>query len=182
MHIDTSRGNLPPIFVSGESAISDPGYYIILFTMKIVIRPYQPTDFESLVILWRVAREISLPDFQRRKGYFFYEDVAYFREHILPANDVWVADADGRPVGFMAIHDDFIDHLYIHPDYWRKGVGGQLLAQARLLSPAGLWLYTLQVNLNAQAFYEKHGFKVAELGISPAPENEPDIKYVWKPD
>jgi ribosomal protein S18 acetylase RimI-like enzyme len=40
-------------------------------------------------------------------------------------------------------------------------------------------LYTLQVNLNARAFYEKNGFNVVELGVSPAPESEPDLKYEW---
>ena len=150
--------------------------------MKVEIRPYLQSDFESIVILWRVAREISLPDIQLRKGHFFYEDVAYFRDHILPNNQVWVAaDESGYPIGFMAIHNDLIDQLYLHPDHWRKGIGGQLLAHARTLSPHGLWLYTLQANLNAQSFYEKQGFKIAERGISPPPESEPDIKYVWQP-
>jgi putative acetyltransferase len=146
--------------------------------MKPTIRLYQPADFDAVTVLWRVAREVSLPDFQLRKGYFFYQDIAYFRDHILPVDQVWVAaDERNTPIGFMAIRDDFIDHLYIHPDHWRKGLGGELLAHARRLSPERLWLYTLQCNGNARAFYEKHGFKVVELGVSPAPENEPDVKY-----
>ena len=171
------------VFVKSKSANSDLGYYIILFTMKIDIRLYQPSDFEPVIILWRVAREFSLPDFQLRKGHFFYEDMAYFREHILPSNQIWVAtDEKGHSLGFMAICNDFIDHLYIHPDHWRQGIGRQFLTQARTLSPQGLWLYTLQINLSARAFYEKNGFKVVELGISPPPESEPDVKYAWKPD
>ena len=150
--------------------------------MKIDIRLYQPLDFESVLILWRVAREISLPDFQLRKGHFFYEDMAYFRYHILPSDQLWVtADGSGAPLAFMAIKDDFIDQLYVHPDHWRKGIGKQLLEHARALSPQGLWLYTLQINSNARAFYEKNGFKAVEFGMSPAPENEPDVKYAWKP-
>jgi GNAT superfamily N-acetyltransferase len=145
-----------------------------------VIRFYKPADFDALNILWRVAREISLPDFQQRKGYFFYQDMAYFRAHVLPDNQVWVAaDEIGTPLAFMAIREDFIDQLYVHPDHWRKGLGAQLLAHARVLSPSRLWLYTLQVNLNARAFYEKNGFKAVEFGVSPAPENEPDVKYEW---
>jgi len=141
---------------------------------------YQPTDFDALVILWRIAREKSLPDFQRRKGHFFYEDIWYFREHLLLENTVWVMEGDdGRPVGFMAMKDDFIDHLYVHPDHWRQGIGEALLGFARMLSPRHLWLYTLQVNANARAFYEKNGFVVTKLGISPPPENEPDVKYEW---
>ena len=150
--------------------------------MKTQIRLYQPSDFEAVTVLWRVAREVSLPDFQLRKGHFFYEDLAYFRYHILATDQVWVAvDENGTPLAFMALKDDLIDQLYVHPDHWRAGIGGQLLEHARKLSPGGLWLYTLQINTNARGFYEKNGFKVAKFGISPAPENEPDITYVWKP-
>ena len=147
--------------------------------MKTVIRPYQFSDFDAVIILWRASREVSLPDFQRRKGHFFYEDLAYFREHVLPENDVWVVEEDGRPVAFMAIKGDFIDHLYVHPDYWRRGIGQMLLEHAHTLSPLHLWLYTLQVNLNARAFYEKSGFVITKLGVSQPPENEPDVKYEW---
>ncbi len=148
--------------------------------MKTVIRLYQPADFEPVIILWRISREISLPDFELRKGHFFYEDMTYFSTHVLPENQVWVMlGQDGRPMAFMAIKADFIDYFYIHPDHWRKGFGQQFLAHARLISPHRLWLYTLQINQNACAFYEKNGFKAVEFGISPAPESEPDVKYEW---
>lgn len=147
--------------------------------MEIIIREYQPEDFDAVTQLWRRAREVSLPEFQRTKGYPFEMDCAYFREHILPENQVWVAESGGRPVGFLAINGDFIDHLYIAPDFWRMGVGGALLAHARTLSPQRLRLFTLQINTNARTFYEKNGFQILRLGISPPPENEPDVEYIW---
>ncbi len=147
------------------------------------IRPYQPGDFDAVNILWRLAREVSLPDFQQRKGHPFYKDLAYFRDHILQHNQVWVAvDQHDYPLAFMAIKDDFIDQLYVHPEKWGQGLGTQLLAHARQLSPRYLWLYTLQINEKARRFYEQQGFRIAELGISPPPESEPDVKYVWYPD
>lgn len=80
---------------------------------------------------------------------------------------------------FMALKGDFIDHLCVHPDHWPKGIDERLIRFARTLSPQHLWLYTLQENVNARAFYEKNGFVVTKLGISPPPENEPDVKYEW---
>lgn len=144
------------------------------------IRPYRADDFDAVTILWRVAREKSLPDFQRAKGHFFYEDQDYFRDHILITNRVWVVEIEGRPVAFMAMNQDFIDHLYIHPDFQRRGIGQALLNFARGKSPEHIWLYTLQANVNARAFYEKNGFVVEKLGISPPPENEPDVEYHWR--
>lgn len=147
--------------------------------MEIVIREYHPEDFDAVTQLWRRAREVSLPEFQRTKGYPFEMDCTYFREHILVQSQVWVAEASGRPVAFMAINGDFIDCLYVSPDCWRMGVGVALLTHARTLSPQRLRLFTLQINTNARAFYEKNGFKVLKLGISPPPENEPDVEYLW---
>lgn len=148
--------------------------------MKIMPRLYIDDDFMSLVVLWRIAREKSAPDLQRRKGHFFYENVAYFRENILVENTVWVVDDEqAHPVAFMAINNDFIDQIFVHPDHWRQGIGEALIHFARTLSPQHLWLYTLQDNVNARTFYEKNGFVVTKLGISPPPENEPDVKYEW---
>ena len=148
--------------------------------MKIMPRLYKDDDFMSLVVLWRIAREKSTPDFQRRKGHFFYEDVTYFRDNILVENTVWVVDDEqDRPLAFMAINNDFIDQIFVHPDHWRQGIGEALIRFARTLSPQHLWLYTLQDNVNARAFYEKNGFVVTKLGISPPPDNEPDVKYEW---
>jgi ribosomal protein S18 acetylase RimI-like enzyme len=149
-------------------------------TQDILIREYQPRDFDAATILWRIAREKSLPQFQILKGHFFFEDQDYFRDHILRANNVFVVETEHRPIAFLAIRDDFIDQLYVHPDFQRRGIGTALLAHARQLSPEHLWLYTLQINLKARAFYEKNGFVAEKFGISPPPENEPDVEYHWR--
>jgi GNAT superfamily N-acetyltransferase len=147
--------------------------------VKISIRPYQAEDFDPLTRLWRKAREEAFPDFQRTKGHTFGEDCAYFRDEILPSNHVWVAQADGRVAGFMAMRGDFIDQLYVDPDYQRRGIGLAFLDHARQLSPASLRLFTLQINAKGRAFYEKNGFRAVKFGISPPPENEPDVEYQW---
>lgn len=144
-----------------------------------VLREYRSEDFDAVTILWRISREKSLPEFQREKGHFFYEDRDYFRNLILANNQVWVVESENYPVAFMAINNDFVDQLYIHPDYQRRGIGRALLDFARKLSPDHLWLYTLQVNVKARAFYEKHGFVAEKYGFSPPPENEPDVEYHW---
>jgi ribosomal protein S18 acetylase RimI-like enzyme len=144
------------------------------------IRDYRPEDFDAVTILWRISREKSLPEFQHAKGHFFYEDQGYFRDHILKENQVWVAEVDNRPVAFMAMNGDFIDQLYVHPDFQNCGIGKALLDYARELSTAHVWLYTLQINTHARIFYEKNGFVAEKFGISPPPESEPDVEYHWR--
>ena len=148
--------------------------------VEFVIRGYRPADFNAVTILWRISREKSLPEFQMMKGHFFYEDQNYFQHHILKENEIWVVEVDDRPVAFLAMNKDFIDQLYVHPDYWRRGIGRTLLEFARERSPEHLWLYTLQVNVNARAFYEKNGFVAEKFGVSPPPESEPDVEYHWR--
>lgn len=146
-----------------------------------LLREYRPEDFDAVTILWRISREKSLPQFfNNEKSHFFYEDQGYFRDHILRENKVWVVAMEDRPVAFMAIREDFIDHLYVHPVYQNRGIGKALLDHARRLSPDHLWLYTLQVNVNACAFYERQGFVAEKFGFSPPPENEPDVEYHWR--
>jgi GNAT superfamily N-acetyltransferase len=150
-----------------------------LSPIELVIREYEPQDFDAVTILWRISREKSVPEFQMMKGHFFYEDQNYFQDHILKENQLWVVQVNNHPVAFMAMNGDFIDQLYIHPDYWRRGIGQRLIEFARERSPEHLWLYTLQVNVNARAFYEKNGFVAEKFGVSPPPESEPDVEYHW---
>jgi len=147
---------------------------------KFIIREYQEGDFDAVTILWRVASEKAMPEFQRAKGHFFYEDQNYFQHRILKDNKVWVVDFENHPVAFLAMKNEFIDRLYVHPDFWRQGIGNSLLQFAREQSPEHVWLFTLQVNVNARAFYEKNGFVAEKLGVSPPPESEPDVEYHWR--
>jgi putative acetyltransferase len=150
--------------------------------VKLKFRQYENIDFEPVTRLWRRAREVSLPEFQREKGHPFEMDQWFFKEHILKENNVTLADLDGQPVGFMAMKDDFIDQLYIDPDHWHMGIGSAFLDHARSIAPRHLWLYTLQVNHVARAFYQKQGFVARKFGISPPPESEPDVEYHWTPN
>ena len=144
------------------------------------IRSYAPSDFDAITKLWRRAREIAFPDFQRTKGHSFEEDCGYFKDVLLVENDVYVADLDGVVLAFMAIRGDFIDQLYVAPTHQCQGIGKALIKFARMLSPERLWLYTFQINTNGRFFYEKNGFIVKKFGVSPPPESEPDVLYEWK--
>jgi putative acetyltransferase len=154
--------------------------YLHLMPDSFIIRDYRPEDFDPVTILWRISREKSLPEFQRAKGHFFYEDQEYFREHVLMEDAVVVVESEQRLVAFMAMRNDFIDHLYVHPNYQNRGIGKALLDFAHQRSAEHLWLYTLQINMNARAFYEKNGFTAEKFGVSPPPESEPDVEYHWR--
>jgi GNAT superfamily N-acetyltransferase len=107
----------------------------------------------------------------------------WLKSEMLPAHEVWVAtDPDGAVVGFLALSDAMVDHLYIAPAWIGRGVGTDLLALAKARRPEGLDLYCFQVNGRARRFYESRGFSViAEGDGSNNEEHQPDLRYAWRP-
>lgn len=109
------------------------------------------------------------------------EDVLAWIEHlVLPVSIVTVATINRQVVGFSAVKDGFLDHLYVAPSVQGVGAGGLLLAAAQAANPDGLWLYAFQRNAKARAFYEKRGFRLVSMTDGQAnEEREPDALYEW---
>lgn len=94
--------------------------------------------------------------------------------HEEPQADVnyFLAEADGIPAGMIAFgpyRDENIPDtgeihaVYLLPEYWRRGIGSQLIAFAmRELKDAGyrrVSLWVLSTNANAVRSYGKNGFE-----------------------
>jgi len=110
------------------------------------------------------------------------EDRAWIRNIVLPRHEVWVAEADGRIIGFAALSDRMLEHMYVHPEAQNRGVGTALLDQARQRRPAGFRFWVFQKNEGARRFYERHGCRLLELTDgSGNEEREPDALYEWVP-
>jgi ribosomal protein S18 acetylase RimI-like enzyme len=98
------------------------------------------------------------------------------------ATETWIAVHDGRVVGMMVVGPNDLDQLYVAPGHQGRGIGRRLVDLAKAISPAGLTLYTFQVNGRARRFYERNGFTVDGLGDgSTNEERQPDVRYVWRP-
>lgn len=147
----------------------------------ISVRPYQPADLAEAVSLWRASKRAAFPYVEVQQLYTLEKDTGYFRDVIAQECDVWLAERNGKIAGLLALRDDLIDQLFVGVDVQRQGVGAALLAKARERSPDQLRAYTFQKNSAARRFFEKHGFQIVRAGISPPPENEPDLEYAWWP-
>jgi GNAT superfamily N-acetyltransferase len=100
--------------------------------------------------------------------------------------DVWLAEEDGLPVGFLAIRRsrtegwEILEKLYVEPEAQSRGIGTVLLDQAKALRPDGLHLWVFQKNIGAIRFYERHGFRLVKLTDGTENmEHEPDALYAW---
>jgi ribosomal protein S18 acetylase RimI-like enzyme len=149
---------------------------------NLLVRLLTPDDVAAVAEVWHESKHQAYPFLPLQQGLTLQDDERIFRERILPTCDIWVASHDDTVVAFLALQGSYVDRLYVHPAHQGRGIGSRLMEQAKSLSPVGLELYTHQKNLQARAFYESHGFQAVRFGISPPPENEPDVEYHWRPE
>jgi len=147
------------------------------------VRLSRHRELEEVVAVWHETRKETHTSIgiEMEKNLTLDDSRRIFLEHIAPHCQLWVAEKDGAIDGFLAMRGSYIDRMYVRPSAQRCGVGEALLEKAREVSPAGLELHTHQKNRHARDFYEKHGFRAVRFGLSPAPENEPDVEYRWRP-
>jgi len=145
------------------------------------IRRMDDDDFDAVVRVWHTSGLAAYGFIELWQQLTLDRAREIFREAILSRCDIWVAELEDGIAAFLALHDSYLDRLYVLPVQQRRGLGTALLEHAMRTSPAGLELHTHQKNAAARAFYEKHGFVAVKLGVSPPPENEPDVEYHWRP-
>ena len=106
------------------------------------------------------------------------------RAHIggfdLAVRDLWVAEHESRVCGFAELQGEWLDDLYVHPEWAGQGVGGALLDVAKSLRPNGFCLWVFASNTPARAFYSARG--LVELEHTDGSGNEegaPDVRLAW---
>jgi GNAT superfamily N-acetyltransferase len=145
---------------------------------KLRLRAAVVQDGAAICALFLASRRDALPYLPELHS--AEETLRWIAGTLIPGSMVWVAESGGRIVAFFALKGEELEQLYIHPEYFRRGVGRQLLAKARELSPQRLHLFTFQRNIRARAFYQAHDFVAIEFSDgSRNEEHEPDVKYEW---
>ncbi len=145
----------------------------------VAIREYADADFAVLTARWHETNLVSYRYNEVQQQHTLAEARAFFRKRVLPTCRVLVAARNDQLLGLLALEAPWIQHFAIFPEHQRLGIGTALLQRARELSPIELRLFTFQRNVAGRAFYDKHRFTVVALGVSPAPELEPDVEYRW---
>lgn len=110
-----------------------------------------------------------------------------------------LAEEDGQLVGFAhtilgkdATWGALLDNLHVDHTQQRRGIGARLLrlsaeAVVDRAPSSGLYLWVLEQNTRAQAFYQALGGKRVERADVPAPGGDPSrlngtpacLRYVW---
>jgi ribosomal protein S18 acetylase RimI-like enzyme len=143
------------------------------------IRHYQSEDLERLIPLWHESKKRAFPYVEVQQQYTLEDDRNYFTSTIVPGRDVWLAETEDKLVGFIALEDDLVDLLFVDIDDQGQGIGTALVDKAKDLSVDKLRAYVFQKNHIARRFFEKLGFVEIGYGVSPPPEDEPDVELLW---
>lgn len=104
---------------------------------------------------------------------------AWIQQVVSGSQEAWVALADGAVAAMLVLDGEWVDQLYVDPDWTGKGVGTVLLDLAKRRRPTRLRLWTFQANAGARRFYERHGFVPKETTAGDNEEGAPDVRYEW---
>lgn len=125
------------------------------------IRSYEERDFPVLcTIFLRAVKETASADYSPRQiAAWAQVDEVRWRQKIA-ASRVLVAVKETSPVGFITAVGDYIDLLFISPDYNRQGMASALLNALLIQLPERV--LTVEASITAMPFFARHGFCVVE--------------------
>lgn len=143
-----------------------------------MLRRARPEDAPAIADIHLRSRRHGLPYLP--EVHTDAETLYWVAEVMLPQQEVWVAEAAGVVAGFAALHEGWLEHLYIAPEHQGRGLGSALLDLAMARNPGGLQLYAFQRNDRARRIYERRGFVAEWFGDGAEnEEGEPDVRYRW---
>jgi GNAT superfamily N-acetyltransferase len=145
-----------------------------------VLRRADVGDADAVADVWLRSFDAALPSVSR--AHTDDEVRKWLRRVVIGTLETWVVVADGAVVAMMALDGDDLDQLYLDPDWRGRGIGDLLVTHAKSRRPAGLRLWTFQVNTPARRFYRRHGFvEISRTDGARNDEKEPDVQLEWTP-
>ena len=147
---------------------------------EISLRPYRDADLESALDLWRRAWDMAMPEIDFSARLDWWGD--RWNNELMPNNEVIVAEAAGKQVGFVVIdkRSGYLDQIVVDPVFWGSEAAKQLLNAAKRICPGGITLEVNQDNPRARRFYEREGFVWIGDGKNPI-SGKPTCRCAWKP-
>lgn len=137
-------------------------------------RPAEATDSEALfsirqrAILGLAAKRMNKEDARHWALRLEPEGMAERMTRI----EIWVAEVQGKIVGWVGIEQGWLENLYRDPDPTWQGIGTALLAHAeQLMRERGFRIIGLKAAASAVGFYQRHGYK---------PSAQPERDGSWR--
>jgi putative acetyltransferase len=131
------------------------------------IRPYDVADLDRVVTIWLeswrstgIHAPVTWEELRTR-----------FPQELAKGWEVHVAEESGVIVGFLALHGDTLEQLFITPERQSRGIGKGLLDFVKARRPGGFRL-TTALDSRAGHFYRREGLTAGETGTHPRWDTE----------
>lgn len=118
------------------------------------IRPYRDRDLDTVLEIWHAASALAHPFLTEA---FLEQERDRVRDIYLPAAETWVAEADGRVVGFISLLGHQVGGLFLAPEWHGRRVGRALMDKA-VAERGTLELDVFAANALGRRFYDRYGF------------------------
>jgi putative acetyltransferase len=119
------------------------------------IRQYAAADLSGVLSSWENASKLAHPFLTEE----FLDKERYNIPNVyLPNADTWVAELDGKVIGFIALIGSEVGALFVEPDFHGTGVGRALMDRAQELR-GDLEVDVFQLNSIGRKFYSNYGFE-----------------------
>ena len=126
----------------------------------IIIRSYKSADWPRLCDIHDAARLDELRLTVGTEAFLMLEQTA--ENEGLFDDKLAVAEVNGAVQGFVAYSDTELTWLYVHPQFYQKGIGRALVRHAITDSTSALELEVLENNTPALKLYLAEGFEVIQ--------------------
>jgi len=135
--------------------------------MTPIIRPARAGEYDEVARVWMNSwastgiEAASEPLLEKLR--------ARVRAEVAKGWSLYVADDNGSLAAMLAMHlqDNYLDQLFVAPEYQGKSVGRMLLAFTRKQLPDEIWLRCVRENEKAWRWYEREGFVFEKETVEP---------------
>ena len=128
-------------------------------------RPYESTDLPSVMEIYTASIRSLAASYYSPEQIAAWApvppDAARWQERLSHLHII-VAESDGGLVGFASYtHDGYLDFLFTHPTFARRGVATRLYQRVELaLRTVRAPRVTTHASLAARPFFDRHGFQL----------------------
>lgn len=134
-------------------------------------REYKNTDLHAVMDLFYVTvHEVNKNDYSEEQLDAIAPKDAneYHWEKSLEKNHTIVVEEDDKLIAFGNIgKTGYLDRLYVHPDYLRKGIASKLVEELEEYAKKhGSHVINVTSSITSKAFFESKGYAVIEEQIN----------------
>jgi ribosomal protein S18 acetylase RimI-like enzyme len=135
--------------------------------MPPTIRPARAAEYDEIARVW--MNSFCSTGLEEPSNFLLAKLRARIPLEIEKGWSLFVADDGGKLAAMLALHlpKQYLDQLFVAPEYQGQGLGRELLGFSRQLLPDEIYLRCVRENDKAWRWYEREGFGFEKEEVEP---------------